>query len=94
MDCPFRSGLRGGNRGASGGKATPADGGAQTCGGQTRRCAVAAPFGGEHSFAREASFRYLARAYERLAATLPALHYLAFAIIMLANLAKTRNGSS
>jgi transposase len=42
----------------------------------------------ERSFAWAARFRRLARDYERLAKTLAALHYLAFAILMLANLAK------
>jgi len=41
----------------------------------------------ERSFAWAARFRRLARDYERLAETLAALHYLAFAILMLANLA-------
>src|ERR1700679_2165884 len=41
----------------------------------------------ERSFAWAARFRRLARDYERLAKTLAALHYLAFAILMLANLA-------
>lgn len=43
----------------------------------------------ERSFAWAARFRRLARDYERLAATLAALHYLAFASIMLANLIRT-----
>ena len=43
----------------------------------------------EHSFAWAARFRRLSRDYERLASTLAALHYLAFAILMLANLIKT-----
>ncbi len=43
----------------------------------------------ERSFAWAARFRRLARDYERLASTLAALHYLAFAILMLANLVKT-----
>jgi transposase len=42
----------------------------------------------ERSFAWAARFRRLARDYERLAKTLAALHYLAFAILMLANLAR------
>ena len=42
----------------------------------------------ERSFAWAARFRRLARDYERLAQTLAALHYLAFACLMLANLAK------
>ena len=42
----------------------------------------------ERSFAWTARFRRLARDYERLAKTLAALHYLAFAILMLANLAR------
>jgi transposase len=42
----------------------------------------------ERSFAWAARFRRLARDYERLAETLAALHYLAFAILMLANLAR------
>jgi len=42
----------------------------------------------ERSFAWAARFRRLARDYERLALTLAGLHYLAFAILMLANLAK------
>lgn len=47
----------------------------------------------ERSFAWVARFRRLARDYERLASTLAALHYLAFAILMLANLVKTFNQS-
>jgi len=43
----------------------------------------------ERSFAWAARFRRLARDYERLASTLAALHYLAFAILMLANLVKS-----
>jgi transposase len=43
----------------------------------------------ERSFGWAARFRRLARDYERLASTLAALHYLAFACLMLANLAKT-----
>lgn len=43
----------------------------------------------ERDFAWAARFRRLARDYERLASTLAALHYLAFAILMLANLVKT-----
>ena len=43
----------------------------------------------ERSFAWAARFRRLARDYERLASTLAALHYLAFACLMLANLVKT-----
>lgn len=39
-------------------------------------------------FARAARFRRLAQDYERLAKTLAALHYLTFAILMLANLAR------
>jgi transposase len=42
----------------------------------------------ERSFAWAARFRRLARDYERLALTLAGLHYLAFAILMLANLAR------
>ena len=42
----------------------------------------------ERSFAWAARFRRLARDYERLAKTLAGLHYLAFAILMLANLAR------
>jgi transposase len=42
----------------------------------------------ERTFAWAARFRRLARDYERLAKTLAALHYLAFAILMLANLAR------
>jgi transposase len=42
----------------------------------------------ERSFAWAARFRRLARDYERLAKTLAALHYLAFTIFMLANLAR------
>jgi transposase len=48
----------------------------------------------ERSFAWAANFRRLARDYERLAQTLAALHYLAFASVMLANLAKTLSQSS
>jgi transposase len=40
----------------------------------------------ERSFAWAARFRRLARDYERLSKTLAGLHYLAFAILMLANL--------
>lgn len=43
----------------------------------------------ERDFAWAARFRRLARDYERLASTLAALHYLAFAILMLANLVRT-----
>jgi transposase len=43
----------------------------------------------ERSFAWAARFRRLARDYERLAETLAALHYLAFAILMLGNLARS-----
>jgi len=43
----------------------------------------------ERSFAWAARFRRLARDYERLASTLAALHYLAFAILMLGNLARS-----
>lgn len=46
----------------------------------------------ERDFAWAARFRRLARDYERLASTLAALHYLAFAILMLANLVKTFAG--
>jgi transposase len=42
----------------------------------------------ERSFAWTARFRRLARDYERLGTTLAGLHYLAFAILMLANLAR------
>ena len=42
----------------------------------------------ERDFAWAARFRRLARDYERLASTLAALHYLAFAILMLAILVK------
>jgi len=42
----------------------------------------------ERSFAWAARFHRLARDYERLAKTLAAPHYLAFAILMLANLAR------
>ena len=42
----------------------------------------------ERSFAWAARFRRLARDYERLAKTLASLHYLACAILMLANLAR------
>jgi transposase len=43
----------------------------------------------ERSFAWAAGFRRLARDYERLAQTLAALHYLAFACLMLTNLARS-----
>lgn len=43
----------------------------------------------ERSFGWATRFRRLARDYERLADTLAGLHYLAFACLMLANLAKT-----
>ena len=46
-------------------------------------------WGGERDFAWAARFRRLARDYERLAATLAELHYLAFTCIMLANLVRT-----
>jgi transposase len=42
----------------------------------------------ERSFAWAARFRRLARDYERLSKTLASHHYLAFAILMLANLAR------
>jgi len=42
----------------------------------------------KRGFAWAARFRGLARDYERLAETLTALQYLAFAILMLANLAR------
>lgn len=42
----------------------------------------------ERSFAWAARFRRLARDYERLGTTLAGLHYLAFAILMLANLVR------
>ena len=42
----------------------------------------------KRSFAWAARFRRLARDYERLSKTLAALHYLAFTILMLANLAR------
>lgn len=42
----------------------------------------------ERSFAWAARFRRLARDYERLGKILARLHYLAFAILMLANLAR------
>jgi transposase len=45
----------------------------------------------ERSFAWAARFRRLARDYERLAETLAALHYLAFACLMLSNLARSLN---
>lgn len=48
----------------------------------------------ERDFAWAARFRRLARDYERLAATLAGLHYLAFAILMLANLVRTFAESS
>jgi transposase len=40
----------------------------------------------ERSFAWAARFRRLARNYERLATTLGAFHFLAFACLMIANL--------
>jgi transposase len=43
----------------------------------------------ERSFAWAVRFRRLATDYERLAGTLAALHYLAFAILMLSNLARS-----
>ena len=43
----------------------------------------------ERSFAWAARFRRLARDYERLDTTLKGLHLLAFAVLMLRNLAKT-----
>jgi len=42
----------------------------------------------ERSFAWAARFRRLARDYQRPAQTLAGLHYLAFATLMLANLAR------
>jgi len=42
----------------------------------------------ERSFAWAARFRRLARDYERLGKTLAGIHYLAFAILMLANLVR------
>lgn len=48
----------------------------------------------ERDFAWAARFRRLARDYERLASTLAALHYLAFAILMLANLTRLLTQSS
>ena len=42
----------------------------------------------ERSFAWAARFRRLARDYERLSQTLATLHYLAFAILMLASLTR------
>jgi transposase len=47
----------------------------------------------ERSFAWAARFRRLARDYERLAKTLAAFHFLAFACIMLANLFRLMAGS-
>ncbi len=47
----------------------------------------------ERSFAWAARFRRLARDYERLAKTLAAFHFLAFAWIMLANLFRLLVGS-
>ncbi len=47
----------------------------------------------ERSFAWAARFRRLARDYERLAETLAALHYLAFAILMLSNLGRSLSQS-
>jgi transposase len=47
----------------------------------------------ERSFAWAARFRRLARDYERLAKTLAAFHFLAFACIMLANLFRLLAGS-
>lgn len=48
----------------------------------------------ERSFASAARFRRLARDYERLDITLKGLHLLAFATLMLRNLANTLNQSS
>jgi transposase len=48
----------------------------------------------ERSFAWAARFRRLARDYERLDTTLKGLHLLAFATLMLRNLANTLNSSS
>jgi transposase len=42
----------------------------------------------ERSFAWVAHFRRVAKDHERLARTLESLHYLAFAILMLANFAR------
>ena len=48
----------------------------------------------ERSVAWAARFRRLARDYERLSQTLAGLHYLAFAILMLANLTRLLTQSS
>jgi transposase len=47
----------------------------------------------ERSFAWAARFRRLARDYERLATTLSAFHFLAFACLMIANLFRLLSGS-
>jgi transposase len=47
----------------------------------------------ERSFAWTARFRRLARDYERLASSLAALHYVAFAMLMLSQLARSLAGS-
>ena len=47
----------------------------------------------ERSFAWTARFRRLARDYERLASSLAALHYVAFAMLMLSQLARSAASS-
>lgn len=56
----------------------------------TKRGFVLLPrrWGGERSFGWMAHFRRLARDYERLPETLAGLHYLAFATLMLKNVAQ------
>jgi hypothetical protein len=53
---------------------------------QTRLRAVAATMGGGAKLRMASRFRRLARDYERLASTLAAFHFLAFACLMIANL--------
>jgi hypothetical protein len=61
--------------------------------GKTRLRAAATSWVVERSFAWTARFRRLARDYERLDTTLKGLHRLAFATLMLRNLADTLKGS-
>ena len=63
---------------------------------QAKRGFVLLPrrWGVERSFAWVALFRWLAWDYERLSQTLAGLHYLAFAILMLANLTRMLTQSS
>ena len=70
-------------------------GGGQAHRGQTRFCAVAAPLGGGAQLRMGCTLPPSGqRLHERLAKTLEALHYLAFATRMLANLARQLTQSS